>query len=188
MAHAASAPPVLPAGSFWVFGYGSLMWNPGFTAVEVHRARLHGYHRWLCVWSWTYRGTRANPGLVLGLDRGGSCLGRAFRVRAGDRAGVVDYLYARELISDVYRPVLRCVRLEDGRRVRALTFVVDRCHAQYAGKLSPERAAAVVRGARGVRGPNHEYVINTAMHLRELGAPCVILDRVRELLVEPARS
>ncbi len=185
MSHAAPAPP---ARALWVFGYGSLMWNPGFTPVEARRARLHGHHRALCVWSWTYRGTRARPGLVLGLDRGGSCLGRAFRIRPDEQAAVMDYLYARELISNVYRPVVRCVRLEDGRCVHALAFVVDRSHAQYAGKLPPECAAAVVRGARGVRGPNHEYVVNTAIHLRELGAPCPILDRVHELLVDSARS
>jgi cation transport protein ChaC len=174
--------------TLWVFAYGSLMWNPGFPHVAVRPARLHGYHRALCVWSWVYRGTPAVPGLVLGLDRGGSCLGRAFRVAAGRERGVVDYLSERELITNVYFAVWRDVRLDDWRRVRALTFVVDRRHAQYAGKLSAERAADVVRRARGCRGPNSEYVINTATHLQQLGMPCPVLKRVHELLADGERA
>ena len=188
MSRATPTAAVLPARAAWVFGYGSLMWDPGFNPTEARCARLHGHHRSLCVWSWSYRGTRSRPGLVLGLDRGGSCLGRAFRIPSDERAAVMDYLYARELISNVYRPVLRSVRLDDRRCVHALTFVVDRSHAQYAGKLTPEQAAAVVRRARGERGPNHEYVAKTAMHLQELGAPCPILDRVHRLLVDASGS
>ena len=175
-------PEELPPGAFWVFGYGSLMWNPGFPHLEVRTARLHGYHRSLCVWSWLYRGTRASPGLVLGLDRGGSCLGRAYRVANDERVEVLDYLYARELPTPAYLPVLRRVHLDDGRRVSALTFIVDRCNPQYAGKISPEEAAAVVRKACGMSGANDEYVTNTAAHLEALGAPCPVLDRVHELV------
>ena len=161
-------PLALPAGDLWVFGYGSLMWRPGFPCRAVRPARLYGFHRALCVWSWVHRGTRAQPGLVFGLDRGGSCVGRAFRVAAGDKASVVDYLYQRELVTRVYTPRLQPVRLGD-RRVTALTFVVDRGHTQYAGRLDAEQAASVVARARGQSGPNAEYLVNTVTHLLGLG-------------------
>ncbi|MGI9303192.1 MAG: gamma-glutamylcyclotransferase [Gammaproteobacteria bacterium] len=159
---------VLPPGDLWVFGYGSLMWNPGFVFAETHIARLFGYHRALCVWSWVYRGTRDQPGLVLGLDTGGSCKGRAFRVRERDRSAVLAYLYEREMIAYAYTPCVRPVRF--GRRcAQALTFVVDRAHRQYAGKLSAQDTARIIRAAAGDKGDNLEYLLNTAKHLRELG-------------------
>ncbi len=156
-------------GDFWVFGYGSLMWRPGFAHVETRRARLHGYRRALCVTSWVHRGTRERPGLVLGLDRGGSCLGLAFRVPGDLRDEVVGYLRARELVTLVYVERTLPVRLDDGTVVPAMTYVVDRSHEQYAGALGEDEAARRVAGAAGISGRNEDYVFNTVAHLTALG-------------------
>lgn len=153
---------------FWVFGYGSLMWNPGFDAVESTEARLHGYRRSLCVRSWVHRGTQERPGLVLGLDRGGSCLGMAFRTRPEEAMAVLDYLRRRELVTHVYLERRLQIRLADGRNVKALTYVVDRSHVQYAGGIDIRHAAEVVHAAAGQSGPNDAYVLNTLAHLREM--------------------
>jgi len=173
-----------PRSDLWVFAYGSLMWNPGFPYKEAQHARIYGYHRALCVWSWVYRGTPRVPGLVLGLDCGGSCVGRAFRVARNYREHAVRYLIEREMITDVYRPRLCPLRLADNRRVTGLTFQVDRDHDQYAGKLSAERAATAVSGATGCNGSNIEYVTNTVDHLAEMGFRDPVLWRVRKLLAE----
>ena len=175
----------LPAGDLWVFGYGSLMWRPGFPYREALRARLHGYRRALCVWSWVHRGTQQAPGLVLGLDRGGSCVGRAFRAAEADAAIVAEYLFRREMATPVYMPILRRVALEDGRTATALAFTVDRSHPQYAGRLSAAEAVPVVRRARGISGPNDEYVANTVRHLDELGIRDDLLHRIGLLLQSP---
>jgi cation transport protein ChaC len=157
---------------FWVFGYGSLMWRPGFDHIEAVPARLPGAHRALCVYSWVHRGTREKPGLVLGLDRGGSCRGIAFRVLGEKRESVMQYLRERELVTDVYREAWRPVRLESGHEreaVPALTYLVDRQHEQYAGVLSREEVLRYVRDGVGRSGINSDYVINTAKHLASLG-------------------
>lgn len=172
----------LPGPELWVFAYGSLMWNPGFPPAESRIARLYGYHRGLCVWSWVHRGTERAPGLVLGLDSGGSCLGVAHRARPEQREAVAAYLYKREMVTAVYHPVVRDVHLDDGRKVAALTFIADREHEQYAGDLSAEEAAAVVRRARGEGGPNLDYVTNTVACLDDLGIPCPRLHKVNALL------
>ncbi|MGD9738527.1 MAG: gamma-glutamylcyclotransferase [Bauldia sp.] len=155
----------------WVFGYGSLMWRPGFPHVETVPARLHGAHRALCVWSVSHRGTSSKPGLVLGLDKGGSCRGVAFRVAEDKGDSVKVYLRARELITHIYREVYRPVKLEgsDDRTVNALVYVVDRRHRDYAGVLPPEVALEIVRGGHGDSGPNRDYVVNTVNHLKQLG-------------------
>ena len=180
-----SVPLSLPPGDLWVFGYGSLMWRPGFASLEVQLARLHGFHRSLCVYSWVHRGSEQRPGLVFGLDRGGACVGRAFRVAAENRDAVVAYLYEREMVTAVYVPRLSNLTLADGRRVRGLVFVVDRGHRQYAGRLLPDDAARVVRGAAGQSGPNPEYVQSTLEHLRELRIRDHYLETVADLLETP---
>lgn len=154
---------------FWVFGYGSLMWRPGFDHEEMRQARLFGYHRALCVRSFVHRGTPQRPGLVLGLDRGGSCQGVAFRIRPELRDAVIGYLRERELVTHVYLETTRKIRLDSGLDVTAVTYVVDRSHDQYAGALSVDDASGRVSGAVGQSGPNEDYVINTADHLRTLG-------------------
>ena len=155
-------------GDFWVFGYGSLMWRPGFDHLGAVRAHLHGYHRALCVRSFVHRGTEQRPGLVLGLDKGGSCVGLAFRVEADKREATVDYLRERELVTHVYKERLLRVTLEDGHAVEALTYVIDQGHHQYAGRLGVEEAARTVCGAKGISGPNEDYVVNTVEHLHSL--------------------
>lgn len=156
-------------GDFWVFGYGSLMWRPGFAHVETMRARLSGFRRSLCVYSWVHRGTEARPGLVLGLDRGGSCIGLAFRVPSELRDEVVAYLRARELVTNVYLERLLHLRLHNGESVMALSYIVDRKHQQYAGCLSVEEAAGIVSGGVGQSGRNEDYLFNTVDHLKALG-------------------
>jgi cation transport protein ChaC len=166
----------------WVFGYGSLIWRPGFPYLERQVARLYGAHRALCVYSWVHRGTEARPGLVLGLDHGGACRGIAFRVAPQDWDGVVSYLRGREQVTAVYRERLRPVRLADGSMTTALAYLVDRGHAQYAGKLDEETQFRLVAEARGQSGANRDYVINTAAHLAELGMPDAALDRLARRL------
>ena len=156
-------------GDFWVFGYGSLMWRPGFAHVETTRARLHGYHRALCVRSFVHRGTPEQPGLVLGLDRGGSCVGLGFSVPGPLRGEVLDYLRGRELVTSAYRERTLPLRLRDGRVVEALCYVVDPTHPQYSGALEAGEAAAIVAGATGISGANSDYVTNTLSHLEALG-------------------
>lgn len=159
-------------GPLWVFGYGSLIWNPGFPFEESSVATVHGHHRSLCVWSWEYRGSVEVPGLVLGLDHGGSCAGIAFRVADSEREAAIAYLLRRELTTDTYRAVHRTVRLTSGEQVRALTFVVDRRDERYAGRTDFEATLDVITRARGGRGANLDYVTETAAHLEQLGIPC----------------
>ena len=173
---------------FWVFGYGSLIWRPGFAYVERCPARLHGAHRALCVYSWVHRGTPERPGLVLGLDRGGTCRGVAFRVAAEERDGVVAYLREREQVTSVYLERVRPIHLKGGRRAAALTYLVDRNHAQYAGSLDPQTELAIVAGAEGGSGPNAEYVLNTVQHLAQLGVRDARLQWLAERLREPPAS
>lgn len=155
-------------GDLWVFGYGSLIWKPGFDYVDSGLAWVHGYHRSLCIFSHVHRGTPERPGLVLGLDRGGSCQGVAFRVAARDRAATIDYLRERELVTSVYLEKTVRLRLADGCCVEALAFVVDRRHSQYAGRLPLEDMTRLVAEGVGINGDNPAYVRNTYEHLMRL--------------------
>jgi len=159
------------SGDLWVFGYGSLMWRPGFAYVERVSARLIGLHRALCVYSFVHRGTPERPGLVLGLDRGGMCRGIAYRVAAATRVATVAYLRAREQVTTVYLEAMRQIELEDHarRRVRALCYIVDRSHVQYAGRLSLAECLHHVRQGHGTSGPNRDYVLETVNALEALG-------------------
>jgi len=157
----------------WVFGYGSLMWRPDFPFLERRMARLLGAHRSLCVYSWVHRGTPERPGLVLGLDRGGSCSGVAFRVAPEDREAVIAALREREQVTAVYLERTRPVRLVGGDGaagvVPALVYLVDRGHPQYAGVLDASTQLSIVAGAHGRSGANRDYVLSTHDHLVELG-------------------
>lgn len=176
-------------GHFYVFAYGSLIWRPGFTHAAAHPALLRGFHRRFCLWSHRYRGTPEQPGLVLGLDRGGACRGLAFRVAAPEAGAVLAYLDDRELpdgAEQVYRRRVLPVRLLDsGRSVRAVAYVANRGCRLYCGGLSAERAAAAIAVGHGQMGPNRDYLLNTVEHLRALGVSDAGLDRIAALLPEP---
>ena len=158
-------------GDLWVFGYGSLMWRPGFDFIEQVPARLIGEHRALCVYSFDHRGTPERPGLVLGLDRGGACRGIAFRIAAASRDDVINYLRGREQTTHVYREVTRSVWLENEprQRVAALAYVVDRGHVQYAGRLSLHEQLRYVRQGHGRSGNNRDYVLETVRSIEAQG-------------------
>ncbi|MBM3502549.1 MAG: gamma-glutamylcyclotransferase [Alphaproteobacteria bacterium] len=173
-------------GDLWVFGYGSLMWNPGFPFITAAPARLRGYHRAFCLYSEHYRGTPERRGLVLGLDRGGSCHGRVFRVGPAAAETTLTYLIEREMFGhpvEVYRLKWLPVALDE-RSVTAACFVVNRDHPHYAGKLRPERIAEIVRGAMGKSGTNRDYLANTIAHLDELGIRDPRLHRLAKLVTE----
>ena len=153
----------------WVFGYGSLMWRPGFEFVSETRARIRGFHRSLCVYSLHHRGTGDLPGLVLGLDRGGSCTGVAFQIAPSKWEATLAYLREREQVSRVYLEATRTVEiLERGKKVEAVVFIVDRAHPQYAGKLSHAHLLKHVMQGEGKMGHCRDYVMNTLAHLQQM--------------------
>jgi len=163
--------PAHAADDLWIFAYGSLMWRPDFSFVERLEARLTGAHRALCVYSFVHRGTPERPGLVLGLDRGGTCRGIAYRVSAAQRASTIAYLRKREQVTSVYREVIRPIWLQRKReqRVPGLCYMVDRGHPQYAGRLSLEQQLHHVRQGHGISGANGDYVTATVAALEQLG-------------------
>ena len=171
----------------WVFAYGSLIWNPGFAPAESVLARLNGYARSFCMWSIHHRGSEEDPGLVLALDAdaAATCDGMAFRLPDDDHDAILADLRERELISSAYVEEEVTLTLQDGREVSSLAYVVARDHVQYTGTLSAERQAQVIAQAVGGRGPNTEYLYNTASHLTELGIEdrelTALATRVREI-------
>jgi cation transport protein ChaC len=176
----------LSKGDLWVFGYGSLMWRPGFEFIERVPARLIGEHRALCVYSFDHRGTPEKPGLVLGLDRGGACRGIAFRVAASRRADTVEYLRSREQTTSVYHEVMRSVWLENEarERVSALAYVVDRGHVQYAGRLSLTEQLRFVQQGHGRSGNNRDYVLSTVKAIEAEGFRDMQLHQLAMMLHE----
>ena len=174
-------------GDIWVFGYGSLMWRPGFEHVARADALLRGYRRRLCVVSRHHRGTAARPGLVMGLDRGGACRGVAYRVPEAAVPETLAYLDEREIAHyPVYRRSTVTVDLGGGRRQRAVTYTVDRREADYAGALSVDQQAAIVAGAHGLSGPNAEYLRQTVAHVHAMGLRDRALEAVLAALAEPS--
>jgi glutathione-specific gamma-glutamylcyclotransferase len=172
-------------GDVWIFGYGSLMWNPGFAYAEAQAGLLRGYHRAFCVYSSRYRGTPERPGLVLGLDRGGACKGIVFRVPAIDVAPALHYLWEREMGNRTYH--LREVAVQvPASVVMARAFVVDRRHKNYAGRLSLEETARLILQGIGARGPCRQYLENTVGELRKLGQVDGPLHRLEEMVKELA--
>ncbi len=163
----------------WVFGYGSLMWRPGFDFLIAQPALLRGWHRSFCVFSCHYRGTPEHPGLVLGLNQGGACRGLAFRVPAAKADEVIEYLNERELVNYAYAPRMLQVELADGGRTAAYTFVADRNHRLFAGDLGVRRSAEIIMDAEGRAGLNRDYLINT---VRQLEAHGFADKRLHELL------
>jgi cation transport protein ChaC len=160
-----------PGHELWVFGYGSLMWRPGFAYEEARHARLVGYRRCFCIYSSHHRGRPERLGLVLGLDRGGACEGIAYRVAASNATSTKRYLREREQVSGVYRETVVPVELIEGthREVMALAYIVERAHPSYAGRLPIALQARMIRAADGISGGNLDYLISTLRHLGELG-------------------
>lgn len=172
---------------FWIFGYGSLMWRPGFAFLRSEPALVHGYHRRLCVYSFVHRGTPQEPGLVLGLDRGGSCHGMAFEIAPERWEETIAYLRAREQVTSVYLERRQAVRLlGSGTIAEATTYVVDRAHTQYAGVLGEEDLLRHVIQGRGVSGHCTDYVLNTVDHLREMRIHDPTLERLAGRLAPQA--
>lgn len=165
----------------WIFGYGSLMWRPGFAYTRAVHARITGFRRCFCLYSMHHRGTLTRPGMVLGLDRGGACEGIAYLIDAEHATRTHAYLTEREQVSGAYREAyLPVTLLEAGHaRVMALAYLVEREHPNYAGRLPLDVQAHLIRGARGISGANIDYLLNTVAHLAELG----IRERELERLV-----
>jgi glutathione-specific gamma-glutamylcyclotransferase len=173
--------------TLWVFGYGSLIWNPGFAYQRAEVARLSGWHRSFCMASVHYRGTIEAPGLVLALDRidDGYCDGVAYAIDPTDKDATLTYLRDRELISYAYLEDWLDVDLSSGTKVRALSYVINRDHSQYRGGLTLEQQAQIIAKSNGERGPNCDYLYATTDHLAKLGIADIDLAwlsaRVREL-------
>ena len=168
----------LPKGDLWVFGYGSLMWSPGFSYSQKARGRIHGYHRALCILSTRYRGTKRKPGLVMGLCRGGSCWGMAYRVHAEPRRALARLWRREQMPRRVYAPRLVQVRIPGGRQVRALAFLADPTHPAYVHELDLHGRARLVAQGIGQRGTAVDYIRNTLEHMRELGVSDPHLERI----------
>lgn len=158
-----------PGEEAWVFAYGSLMWNPALEFAEASPCRVEGWRRSFCFWTPYGRGTPELPGLMLGLEGGGSCEGIAYRLAPHQVRSELEILWNREMLSGVYQARWIPTRLRDGRTVTAVTFVVETAHCQYCGDLSLERAAHHIAFAEGRRGACRDYLINTAEHARSLG-------------------
>ncbi|HXC27730.1 MAG TPA: gamma-glutamylcyclotransferase [Stellaceae bacterium] len=165
----------------WVFAYGSLMWNPEIRFAERLSARVYGWHRGFCLYSPEYRGTREKPGLVLGLDRGGSCRGIAYRLATETLAADIDYLWTREMTGFVYH--MTPVRIVTARGATpGYAFTVRRDSRDYAGRLAPEVAARIIATSKGDRGTGRDYLANTVRHLEELGIADGALDKIERLV------
>lgn len=164
----------------WIFAYASLLWFPGFEPEETRAAWIHGYHRALCILSVLYRGTPQNPGLVMGLDKGGACRGLAHLVRKGEEEAVTAMLYEREMPTGVYVPRFLKTRLDDDRKINALSFVAKRDHAQFR-RLSVQEAATCIKQGVGEKGRAYDYLECTVKRMDELGIHDAKLKRILEL-------
>jgi cation transport protein ChaC len=167
----------------WVFGYGSLIWNPAFHFVEKRTARIHGYHRRFCLWSPLGRGTTDNPGLMLGLDRGGACHGVIFRIAEEAVESELDILWRREMFTGAYCPTWISAR-HHGESVPAIAFIINRDNVRYAGRLPDDKVAHHIATASGPMGACRDYLFETVEHLSELG----IRDRRLEAMAARVRG
>ena len=176
-----------PAADLWVFGYGSLMWNPAFHFAERRVGVVRGWHRRFCLWQWRYRGSRERPGLMLALDRGGACRGMAYRVAGPGLREKLAGVWRREMIADGYRPRWTAA-VTAQERVRALTFVVNREGERYAGALPDTEIARYIAAACGHAGPSAEYLLETVRRCEELGIHDRGLWRLQELVAHRLRE
>jgi glutathione-specific gamma-glutamylcyclotransferase len=176
----------------WVFGYGSLMWRPGFPFIDRRTAVLHGRRRAFCIYSVHHRGTYERPGLVLGLAPGGAVRGMAYRVAAGEWESVYAYLREREQPTETYFETWREVKIdngpEGGAKTPALVFLSDMKHSQWAGALTLEQQAQLIAGAKGLSGRNIDYLSDLVLHLREDGVRDVAMEKLLKMVeaIEPA--
>jgi len=189
LSHSTKSAPTAPeiaaclaqGNDVWIFGYGSLMWDPGFAFIEARPALLRGYHRSFCVYSHGHRGTPERPGLVLGLDRGGACKGIAYCVPPADAPQALHYLWEREMTNRTYHMREVALATPDGA-LAARTFIVDRQHRNYAGRLSLEETARLILQGIGKRGPCRQYLENTVAELRKLGHLDGPMHRLEEMV------
>jgi glutathione-specific gamma-glutamylcyclotransferase len=167
------------SGGVWLFGYGSLIWNPAFHFTDRLTGTVYGYHRRFCLWTHLGRGCPERPGLVLGLERGGSCRGVAFHIAPDAVAEELAIVWRREMLSGAYVPRWVDVHTALGD-VRAITFVINHAHERYARLLPDDRVAEVIATAEGFLGPCADYLINTVDHLAALGIRDQPLERLRQ--------
>jgi len=176
------------SGPHWVFGYGSLIWRPGFEFEERADAVLRGYHRDMCITSVVHRGTPEVPGLVSGLKPGGLCHGRAYRVADGIWAEVLAYLDARELVNDVYLRIRRDVELVGGEIISAWCYVADTSHHQYAGDLPEDQRVRLLSQGIGPEGSSIDYLKGIVAHLDALKLDDPVLHRLLKLAESDAEQ
>jgi len=183
----ATLAPAGPGADIWVFGYGSLMWNPAFHHVERRVGTVHGFHRQFCLWTHIGRGSPERPGLTLGLERGGSCHGIALRIAAEAVEEETTILWRREMLSGAYVPSWVKVRCAAGD-VRAITFAISRGHPRYTGRIAEELIVEAIALAAGPVGPCADYLFNTVAHLEEVGVTDHRLHRLRDRVAERCRE
>jgi glutathione-specific gamma-glutamylcyclotransferase len=171
-----------PSADIWVFGYGSLIWNPAFHFVERRIGTIHGWHRRFCLWTTLGRGSPDCPGLMLGLDRGGSCRGVVLRIAPAEVEVELDVLWRREMVSNAYVPVWVKVATDEGA-LSAIAFTINRRHERYADRMAEAETADIIARAAGRIGPCRDYLLNTVEHLDQLG----IHDRALRRLAEQVR-
>jgi cation transport protein ChaC len=167
----------------WLFGYGSLIWNPAFHFVEARLGTIRGFHRRFCLWTHLGRGTPERPGLTLGLDRGGACRGVIFRIAASEVAAELDIVWRREMVSGSYAPRWVEVATEAGP-VPAIAFVINHAHPRYAGLLPDATVIETIAAAAGRLGPCADYLFNTVAHLDALGIADRPLRRLKRRVVD----
>lgn len=174
----------VPGEEVWVFGYGSLIWNPAFNFIEKRAAFAHGFHRSFCVETKTGRGSPEKPGLALALDIGGSCKGLAFQIADSEVEEELLLVWRREMVSGVYKARWIDIRFDgaNGKRARAVTFVANRCNDRYVSGLSDIEIASKIADARGAFGTCREYLENTIRQLNELGFRDSGLERIRRCI------
>jgi len=176
-----------PRGSdWWVFAYGSLLWNPLFPFDDAQPGRLAGRHRRFCLWSLASRGTSTQPGLVLGLDQGGCCHGVVYRLPAKCARDELTLLWRREMVLGAYRPLWVSVRCH-GKPLIALAFVVDRAHRQYTGKLTLGEEANVLASAAGALGSSADYLERARIALVTHGIVDPYLEKLAKMVARRRR-
>lgn len=166
----------------WIFGYGSLVWNPSFEFDQRKQAHLFGYHRRFCLRTTITRGSPEKPGLVLGLDHGGSAKGIIFRMPASIAAQECDVIWKREMLSGAYAPSWVKVKNQDGEGVKAITFIIRRDHPSFAARMPEQHSAKIIAEASGIIGTNSEYLFNTDAALTAEGINDFSLKRLADLV------